>query len=102
VHDYSAARRMQEITLGPFDHNQICTRDKCIRVGGVYRFREGESTAQVRVTENLCRSGWIGFKLRVVQHLKGPPLNAEFQCGAAMGLYAYANMWRLSDVDDVD
>ena len=85
-----------------YDHNQICTADHEIVVGGVYCFKEEGLLAEVEVLEiESNKPNWIGFLLRPIKVRRGyeDAYKEPFSVGATQGHYGYSGMWRLYDRD---
>lgn len=74
-----------------YDHNQICTADSVVEVGGIYDFKEESTILRVKVVAKDHNNDGIGFKLKKLDD------GTEFNIWAKNGHYAYNGMWRLYD-----
>ena len=75
--------------MAKYDHNQICTHDNQVEVGGEYQYYEDGYVANVVVLEDQSNDEGVGFKFKVTSYIRwtGKPCD-EFSCWAARRLTA--------------
>ena len=86
-----------------FKHNQICTKNNEVIVGGKYQYYESIPLIimDVEVLEDTSDSERIEFVLKPLKIIAGSSFNSEpFTIMAARGNYAYSGMWRLYDLGE--
>lgn len=81
-----------------YDHNQICTTGKEVKVGKAYQYKEASWIADVKVISEISDASGISFELKILRQNYKIGIEDTFTCWAAHGKYGYSGMWRLFDL----